>query len=175
MNNRTVRVVIVLLSIVAAGVAAWVAVGGFENEILSPLPWGTLLPAIGIEELLAKGGVDVRGDTFVPFIGAVWGACLLLHVVVGKKQVPRMSIVAAILFAVLDTVYLVLSFRHGVLYDGINVTVALCGLNAVCLVALAIAHRFNRRSPSILSNYGFHAVFALWVCWFAFPWLGEKP
>jgi hypothetical protein len=93
----------------------------------------------------------------------------------GQADVPRRSLIATGVLAVLSVVYYVGSWPYGVKYQGRIHTIAVGVATLMFLIALGALAVVARRQPSWAKSLAFHWLLFLWFCWYAFPYLGELP
>lgn len=176
MSSAITRTAIVLLGVAATSLVAWFAVAEANgSRLYSPAPLSTLLPVLYLERGLGLLAVETTEVRLVAWVGCIYGVALLAHLLRGRDRIPRVSPWLFALAAVADMAFLTWVFQHGVQYQGLVYTLALTFLNVGLILAMAFVLRRNWRSPSFTTNYGFHLMLALWLCWFSFPWFGEMP
>ena len=170
------RAGLILGGIIVTAVVAYFAVAEANGaRVLAPAPLVTIVPALGLQQCLAFLSVTLHEVTLVAVVGLLVGVALLGHLLRGGKRIPKPSLWCFGFVSLATLLYFVWGFRYGAEYQGASYTLAVAAMNLGLGFASAIAFRVNLMRPSFSSNFAFHFLFALWICWFAFPWLGEMP
>jgi hypothetical protein len=160
----TVRIGTTAAAFVTLSVAAFVAISAPIPRLYSPFPFLVILPYfLSGGKMLA---VLSPQALLLPWIATVG---------VSRVRVPWWSTSLFALLAVFNAAWCVLGFRFSLGYHGVNYTVGVVLLNAIWLACAAALWWRNRWRPSRAGHVGYCIVVSLWLCWFAFPYLGELP
>jgi ABC-type xylose transport system permease subunit len=135
--------------------------------VFSPLPALTVIPALLLSDWHHLGNAAVILPMLLFFL---WNFRMFR----GEGKVPRRSYVLLALLAVLAAIDFVVSWRDGLQYEGPKYTVAVCSVNIVWLAFLGLAFaRTIKGTTSFAASLFLHWMLFAWLCWYAFPWLGE--
>lgn len=105
----------------------------------------------------------------MPIIYLIWSFPLIK----GQKKIPIRTDVISIILVILSFIYLVMGWRYGIRYQGIQHVISMYIFNIVLWLILLTINIMNKRLPSFTSNLLFHGILFIWLSWIAFPWLGE--
>jgi hypothetical protein len=133
-----------------------------------PLPILTVVPAF----VLSWHHLEDVAITLPSLLFLAWTPDLL-H---GQVNVPKRSYRLLAVLTVLSVFYFATGWKLGVDYEGIEYTRAVCFINLIWIVLLAIAFlRVRKTGSSFRSNLMLHWTLFAWLAWYAFPYLGELP
>lgn len=164
------RVILVLGTIAGIAVIGWFAVFGANGSfVLAPAPLSLVYP------LAWADNAGVNPALAIPLLAGAYGLLFLGHLVGGAARVPRVSVLVFASLIAGNLWFWSSAWHYGLQYQGGTYTVSVAALNIV-LVALAMFVLWRgHQSASFRSNYCFHTLLAIWVCWVSCPWLGEMP
>jgi len=146
------------------------------SRILAPAPLTVVFPMAWTEMFLERIGLRSRESAIVPAIAVFYSVLLLGHLTRKQaSQIPRASVLVFWSFAVANGLFWWLALPVGIEYQGIKYTTSVILLNVFLFALAFLILKRSRHLASFWTSYCFHVVFALWVCWIAFPWLGEMP
>jgi hypothetical protein len=135
--------------------------------VLSPLPALTVIPALLLSDWHNLGNAAVILPVLLFFL---WNRQLFR----GEAKVPRRSYALLSILAVLTAIDFVVSWKWGLQYEGPKFTVMVCSVNTVWLAFLGVAFaRTIKGTSSFATSLFLHWMLFAWLCWYAFPWLGE--
>jgi hypothetical protein len=93
-----------------------------------------------------------------------------------EGKIPKRSYVLFLLLAVLNAVAFVVDWKWGLKYQGSQYTALVCSINILWVGFLSLAFRRTaKKTPTFRTSLFLHWVLFAWLCWYAFPWLGELP
>jgi hypothetical protein len=143
-------------------------IGSFSSgvpTVFSPFPALTIIPAL----LLAPHLEYVAA--FLPsLLFMLWNPQLFRE----ESKIPKRSYVLFVLVVALSAVDFVMSWKWGLHYQGRQYTAVVCSLNIAWAGLLGLSfRRCIIRTPSFRTSLFLHWMLFAWLCWYAFPWLGE--
>jgi hypothetical protein len=135
--------------------------------LLSPLPALTVIPAL----LLSSQNYPANAAVMLPtFLFLLWNPQLFR----GEGKVPRRSHLLLALLAALTVIDFIASWKLGAKYQGLDFTAAVCAINVAWLALLGFGFaKTVKRTTSFATSLFLHWMLVAWLCWYAFPWLGE--
>lgn len=146
-------------------------VGAFLSgapTILSPFPALTIIPAL----LLAQRHLEHAAALIPTLLFLSWNSQLFR----GTGKIPKRSYISFVLLTVLSAIYLALSWKWGLRYQGPQHTAIVCSINVAWLGLLGLAFRRGLKADTnFQTSLLLHWMFFAWLGWYAFPWLGELP
>jgi len=108
----------------------------------------------------------------IPAVGFMIAA---LPATLGNGKTGRAPIVATIVAALSVVAWFYAGWAYGMQYQGKTAVLLFVALNVAAFAALAFQAIALRRVDSVPRKFAFHALFWVWIGWFAYPWLGEWP
>jgi hypothetical protein len=134
--------------------------------VLCPFPTLTFLPAL----LLSSWGLQGTAVIVPVLLFFVWNPGLFR----GEIGIPVRSYVLMAVLTVLSLVDFVASWKLGLRYQGAPYTYTVCAVNImwVCLLGVLLAVGWKTKS-SFKCNLILHWALFAWLCWYAFPYMGE--
>ncbi len=158
---------IILFAALALFVPAYI--GSFSSgvpTVFSPFPALTIIPAL----LLAQVHLEYVAALLPSLLFLLWNPQLFRE----ESKIPKRSYVLFVLVVALSAVDFVMSWKWGLHYQGPQYTAIVCSLNIVWAGLLGLAfRRCLNTTPSFRSSLFLHWMLFAWLCWYAFPWLGE--
>jgi hypothetical protein len=134
--------------------------------IFSPLPALTVLPAF----ILAQWHLGYAAVLLPTLLFLMWNPQLFR----GEGKIPKRTYVLFTLFVALSAVDFALSWKLGLQYQGPQYTAIVFSINVAWIGFLSLAlHRCFNASSSFRTSLFVHWMLFAWLCWYAFPWLGE--
>ena len=142
---------------------------------LAPAPLTLVYPMALMAWPLESLAIRHSEEVVLPFVAALYGVLFLSHLVGGARRIPRLSIAVFAALILGNLWFWVWAWRYGIEWQGASYTVRVAFLNVVLVVLAAFVLVRGQRLESFWTNYSFHTLMALWVCWVSCPWLGEMP
>jgi len=134
--------------------------------ILSPAPALTVIPVL----ILSYWHLDYAVVFLPALLFLLWNPQLLR----GEGKVPKRTYVLFVLLATLSVVDFVASWKWGLWYQGPQFTVIVCSINIAWIGFLILAfYRCLKTTSSFRTSLFVNWMLFAWLCWYAFPWLGE--
>ena len=173
---------IILAAALALGLLAWI------TPFLPPFPlpgWFIGGAIVGPFERWWYSLPDGSRSIFVYDVGTTIGAGLypVLVIVVfwlwcrplrrGENFFPRRTPILALGAVALSAAYFTASWRYGLQYQGVSLVLTYIGVSVMALLVLWLCWIRARRTSSWWGSLGVHWGLFVWLCVFAFPWLGE--
>jgi hypothetical protein len=134
--------------------------------------WWYALPVESRSPRLYTAGTIVASAIYPAFVALVfWQWCRPL----GRtgSVYPRRTVVAGIVAVVLSATYYVSQWSYGLEYQGLGFMIACLSASAMFLGTIAIAWYRYRPTGAWLPGLVLHWMLFAWICFLAFPWLGE--
>jgi hypothetical protein len=158
---------ITLLSALALTIPA--SIGVFLTgvpTIFSPSPALTVIPVL----VLLQWHLEYAAVLVPTVLFLLWNP-QLFH---GEGKIPTRSYILFALLAILSAIDFAVSWKWALRYHGPQYTVIVCSINIawVGFLGLAFRRRF-KKTPSFRTSLFLHWMLFAWLCWYAFPWLGE--
>jgi hypothetical protein len=145
--------------------SVWLFLSGVPT-IFSPFPALTVIPAL----MLAQWHLEYAAVLPPAVLFLLWNPQLLR----AEGKILKRSYVLFALVAVLSGVDFVLSWKWGLRYQGPPYTAIVCSINIAWIGFLSLAfRRCLNKAPSFRTSLFVHWMLFAWLCWYAFPWLGE--
>jgi hypothetical protein len=158
---------ITLIAALALLVPAYI--GSFSSggpTVFSPFPALTIIPAM----LLAQKHLEYVAALLPSLLFLLWNSQLLR----AEGKIPKRTYVLFALVAILSAVDLAFSWKWGLRYQGLPHTTIVCSINIAWIGFLGLAfRRCLNTPPSFRTSLFLHWMLFAWLCWSAFPWLGE--
>jgi hypothetical protein len=159
----------VITLLTALGLMIPASIGLFLSgvpTIFSPLPALTVLPAF----ILAQWHLGYAAVLLPTLLFLMWNPQLFR----GEGKIPKRTYVLFTLFVALSAVDFALSWKLGLQYQGPQYTAIVFSINVAWIGFLSLAlHRCFNASSSFRTSLFVHWMLFAWLCWYAFPWLGE--
>lgn len=134
--------------------------------IFCPFPALTVIPAL----MLSSWHLEWAAVLLPVLLFLLWNPQLLR----ADGKIPKRTYVLFALLAVLSALYLAESWKFGLRYQGPQLTAIICSINVAWIGFLSLAFRRCLKSaPSFRTSLFVHWMLFAWLCWYAFPWLGE--
>jgi hypothetical protein len=134
--------------------------------VFSPFPALTIIPA----QLLAQGHLEYVAALLPSLLFLLWNPQLFRE----EGKIPKRSYVLFVLVVALSVVDFMTSWKWGLHDQGPQYTAIICSLNIVWAGLLGLAfRRCSKTTPSFRTSLFLHWMLFAWLCWYAFPWLGE--
>jgi hypothetical protein len=170
MNSR----LLVIASSLSLAFFAWLgSLSAGVPTIYCPLPNLTFLPIL----LLARARLFVFGIfsfaiLIPPVLFMVWSPDMLrLRLTI----LPKRTVALTAILSLLTVFYFIVSWKHGLEYQGQKHTIIVCLMNILWLGMLWWAILRALRQPSFKTSLLSHWLLFAWLSWYAFPYLGELP
>jgi hypothetical protein len=128
-----------------------------------PLPLTVVVPFFIVGPVLA----------FVPVLVLALG--LSVPLLLARVRVPWWTTIPILGIAAISWFYFVCGIGYGVEYQGPAYVVACGAIQSACTGGLAVLWVLNRRRRSYALVAVWHALAALWLASYAFPYYGELP
>lgn len=107
MTSTVSRTALVLVGLSATTLVAFVAAAECNgSRVYAPAPLSTLVPAIYLQQGLARLAVKAHEVSLVACVGVAYAAALLGHLLRGGDRVPNASVWLFALLAVSDLAFL---------------------------------------------------------------------
>ena len=136
--------------------------------VFCPFPMLTAIPAL----MLAQWHLEDAAVLLPLTLFLLWNPQLFR----GEGKIPKRSYILFAVLVGLNAVDFVLSWKWGLQYEGPPYTAIVCSINIAWIGFLGLAlRRWLNTSPSFRASLFFHWMLFAWLCWYAFPWLGEVP
>lgn len=170
--------ILTLLGAMAVACAAFASIGTNVPTVVSPHSLPVIFLPLSLGDWILR---HVRSDSLgriiyysvvlVPIVAgfATWSFPLLM----GRRQIPRRSLLLLTALGVLCAAYLMFGLRYGLKYHGTVYTTFMVCYNVLAVCGLFFLYCANRKAPEFWSNLTFHTGLFSWLAWCAFPWLGE--
>jgi hypothetical protein len=160
--------VLVLLAALGLLVPAFVGLGLLPGTgsptPLAPVPALTAIPALLLDRF-AYAALLVPSLLFL-----AWNPQLFRS----NGKIPRRSFGLFVMTTVLSILYFALGWRDAAKYWGVTYTVTVCLVNAAWATLLGLwFHKRWNVTPAFAESLLLHWMLFAWLCWYAFPWLGE--
>jgi hypothetical protein len=159
----------VITILAALGLLIPASIGLFLSgvpTIFSPFPALTVIPAL----MLAQWHLEYAAVLPPALAFLLWNPQLLR----AEGKIPKRSYVLFALIVVLSAVDLALEWKRGWLYHGPSYTAIVCSINIAWIGFLSLAfRRCLNKASSFQTSLFVHWMLFAWLCWYAFPWLGE--
>jgi hypothetical protein len=158
---------ITLLSALALTIPA--SIGVFLTgvpTIFSPSPALTVIPVL----ILLQWHLEYAAVLVPTVLFLLWNPQLFR----GEGKIPTRSYILFALLAILSAIDFAASWKWALRYHGPQYAVIVCSINVawVGFLGLAFRRRF-KKTPSFRTSLFLHWMLFAWLCWYAFPWLGE--
>jgi len=124
---------------------------------------------------LDKLAIQSSKGVAVPVMAGAYATLFLGHLVKGARRIPTLSIVMFVGLIAANLLFWIWAWHFGIQWQGPLYTISVALENVALVVVAALVLRRGRRVESFWSNYSFHTLLALWLCWVSCPWLGEMP
>lgn len=153
----------------ASGLVVPAYVGLFLSgvpSVLGPFPALTVIPALMLAQWHLEYGVLLLPVLFF----VLWNPQLFR----AEGKIPRRAYALFGLLIAFSVVDFVMSWKSGVKYQGPQYTALVCSINVAWVGFLILAfRRCSNTTPSFRASLFVHWWLFAWLCWYAFPWLGE--
>jgi hypothetical protein len=134
--------------------------------IFSPLPALTVIPAL----LLTQWHLEHAAVLLPTLFFLLWNPQLFR----AEGKIPRRSYVLFALLAALSAIDFAISWKWGLQYQGPLYTAIVCSINMAWIGFLSVGfYRCFKTAPTFRASLVVHWMLFAWLCWYAFPWLGE--
>jgi hypothetical protein len=134
--------------------------------ILCPLPALTTIPAL----ILSRWHVQYAALFLPTLLFLLWNPQLFR----AEGKIPKRSFALFVLAAALNLVVFAMRWKWGLQYQGLHYTVVIVSINVMWTGFLTFVFR---RSVTTIASFRrslfVHWMLFAWLCWYAFPWLGE--
>jgi hypothetical protein len=135
--------------------------------IFSPFPALTFIPAL----LLVQWHLEYAVVLLPALLFLLWNPQLFR----AEGKIPKRSYVLFGLIAALSVVDFAVSWKSGLQYHGAKYTAIVCSINVAWIGFLSFVFRRGlNTTPSFLTSLFVHWMLFAWLCWYAFPSLGES-
>jgi hypothetical protein len=159
----------VITLLTALGLIVPAYIGSFLSgvpTVFSPLPALTVIPLL----MLVEWHLDYAVVLIPVLLFLLWNPQLFRE----EGKIPKRSYVLFALLVVLSVVDFSVSWKWGLKYQGPPYTAIVCSINIAWLGFLALAFgRTLKMATTFRTSLFLHWMLFAWLCWYAFPWLGE--
>lgn len=134
--------------------------------VFSPMPALTVIPAL----ILSQWHLQYAALALPTLLFLLWNPQLYRE----EGRIPKRTYGLFVLLAALSAVHFVAGWKLGLEYQGPRHTAIVCSINIAWVGFLGLA--FGRSLKTITSfqaSLFLHWMLFAWLCWYAFPWLGE--
>ena len=141
-------------------------------KIYSPYSFPVVIPTLLLSTIFRNESMVYAialGTLTIPVLFTAWSYPLLL----GKKQIPKRTIIVALVLVCLSAIFLFFSWSYGIQYQGYIHTLSIDFFNFCFWIILYFLYRANVKQISFSTNFMFHWMLFAWIGWCGFPWLGE--
>jgi hypothetical protein len=159
----------VITLLTALGLLVPASIGSFLSgvpTVFSPFPALTIIPAL----MLAQWHLEYAAVLIPVLLFLLWNPQLFR----AEGKIPRRSYVLFVLLAILSAVDFAVSWKWGLKYQGPPLTAIICSVNIAWVGFLGLAFRRTfKTTTTFRASLFLHWMLFAWLCWYAFPWLGE--
>lgn len=140
--------------------------------IYSPFSIPVVVPVLLLSEVFrgeAMVYAAILGTLTIPLLFLAWSFPLCRK----QEQIPKRTLAAALTLISLSAFSLLFGWSYGIQYQGMMHTLSMYLYNFCFWAILFFLYRANAKHISFTTNFLFHWTMFAWLCWVAFPWLGE--
>jgi hypothetical protein len=165
------------LKIVLGAFCVWffasLSVMANSPQIYSPFSFPVAIPALIVSILdLSHAITIVLGALPLVVIYAVW----IVRGLIKQREsisIDNLSVIIVTATALMSVIFNAMSFQHGLEYQGMFHTLAICVINVLCILILPVLYWRHFKQKSVSSYVVFFIFYFSWLGFIAFPWFGE--